>query len=130
SAIDSLNALILLKRDAARLLQRSVVVHILDPDTNGPLFASRALAALAVPEAPLSGVDARVVHTIYNWDNPETLQQLVKGLASDGAVIAASSEGALFEYASDTSVAANLTALYNGGNGASLVTGSVTRSDE
>lgn len=130
SAIDSLNALILLRRAAAPLLQRSVSVHILDPDTDGPLFASRALAALAETGAPLSGVNARVVHTSYNWDNPAPLRQLVQGLLTEGAVVAASSEGALFEYASDTSVVANLEALSNNGNGASLVVGSVTRGDE
>ena len=108
SAIDSLNALILLRRDAASLPQRPVVLHILDPDTNGPLFASRALAALAAGDAPLSGLDARLVHTSYNWDDPAPLQQLVDGLSADGALIAASSEGALFEYASDASVVANL----------------------
>lgn len=130
SAIDSLNALVLLRRDALPLLQRHIVIHILDPDTNGPLFASRALAALAAGGAPLSGVDARVVHTAYDWDDPAPLQQLVNTLLAGGAVIAASSEGALFEYASDASVVANLKALHNGGNGASLVAGSVTRADE
>lgn len=130
SAIDSLNALILLRREAAPLLQRNVVIHVLDPDTNGPLFASRALAALIAEDGPLSGVDARVVHTTYNWDTPAQLQQLVNSLVADGAVVAASSEGALFEYASDASVVANLKALCNDGNGASLVAGSVTRADE
>jgi len=130
SAIDSLNALILLRRTAAPLLQRNVVINILDPDTNGPLFAARALAALAAADGPLSGVDARLLHTVYNWDNPAPLQQLVKDLVAGGTVVAASSEGALFEYASDDSVVANLKALYNEGNGASLVVGSVTRADE
>lgn len=130
SAIDSLNALILLRRAAADLLQRTVIIHILDPDSNGPLFASRALAALAATGAPLAGVAARVIHTVYNWDNPVPLQQLVQSLAAERAVIGASSEGALFEYASDASVVANLTALHNNGDGASLVVGSVTRSDE
>jgi hypothetical protein len=130
SAIDSLNALILLRRDAAPLLQRKVIIHILDPDANGPLFASRALAALTTGDGPLSGVDAHVVHTSYNWDNPAPLQQLINSLITDRAVVAASSEGALFEYASDASVVANLKALYNDGHGASLVAGSVTRADE
>lgn len=130
SAIDSLNALILLRRRTASLLQRPVVIQLLDPDTNGPLFASRALAALVARDAPLAGVDARLLHTSYNWDDPAPLQELVATLAADGALIAASSEGALFEYASDASVVANLEALYNAGKGASLVAGSVTRADE
>ena len=130
SAIDSLNALILLKRRAASLPQRPVVIQVLDPDTNGPLFASRALAALAAGDAPLAGVDARVLHTSYNWDDPAPLQRLVSTLMAEGAIVAASSEGALFEYASDASVVANLEALYNAGKGASVVVGSVTRADE
>ncbi len=130
TAIDSLNALILLRRAADPLLQRSVVIQILDPDTDGPLFASRALAALAVTGAPLSGVDARVVHTPYNWNNPAPLRQLVEQIVAAGAIIAASSEGGLFEYAADGAVVANLEALYNNGGGASLVVGSVTRGDE
>ncbi len=130
SAIDTLNALILLRRAAAPLLQRSISVHILDPDTDGPLFASRALAALAATGAPLSAVDARVVHTPYNWNDAAPLRQLIQSLVTEGSLIAASSEGALFEYASDAAVVANLEALYNSGRGASLVVGSVTRADE
>lgn len=130
SAIDSLNALMLLRRAAAPLLQRSVIIRILDPDTDGPLFASRALAALAATGAPLAAADVRVEHTTYNWDSPALLRQLVQGLVTERAVIAASSEGALFEYAGDAAVVANLEALYNNGNGASLVVGSVTRGDE
>jgi hypothetical protein len=130
SAIDSLNALILLRRAAPALLQRTVVIRVLDPDANGPLFAARALAALAADGAPLAGVDARLVHTAYDWNHSAPLQQLVQSLIADGAVIAASSEGALFEYASDASLVANLQALHNDGAGARLVVGSVTRADE
>ena len=45
-------------------------------------------------------------------------------------MIAASSEGALFEYGSDDAIVANLAALRAGGVGARLVAGSVTRDDE
>ena len=130
SAIDSLNALILLRRAAPPLLQRKVIVHILDPDSNGPLFAGRALAALSAPEAPLAGLNAQVVHTSYDWNNAVPLQQLVRNLTAEGWLLAASSEGALFEYGSDAAVVANLTALHDAGNGARIVAGSVTRGDE
>jgi hypothetical protein len=49
---------------------------------------------------------------------------------SAGAIVAASSEGALFEYGSDDAVVANLTALHAGGSGARIVAGSVTPDDE
>jgi hypothetical protein len=130
SAIDSLNALILLRRAAPPLLQRKVVIHILDPDAHGPLFAGRALAALSAPAAPLVGLDAQVVHTAYNWNDAAPLQELVRNLTAEGWLLAASSEGALFEYGSDAAVVANLRALHGGGNGARIVAGSVTRGDE
>jgi hypothetical protein len=129
SAIDSLNALILLRRASAALLQREIVIHVLDPDTNGPLFAARALAALGGERAPLAGVGARLIHTPYDWTKPAPLRELVRKLAADDAIVAASSEGALFEYGSDASVVANLEALHDGGGGACWVAGSVTRAD-
>jgi hypothetical protein len=55
---------------------------------------------------------------------------LVRELAGAGCVIAASSEGALFEYGSDDAIVANLAALRADGAGARLVAGSVTRDDE
>jgi len=130
SAIDTLNALILLRRAAPPLLQRKIAIHILDKDANGPLFAGRALAALSAPEAPLAGVDAQVVHTAYDWHDVAPLQQLVRDLTADGWLLAASSEGALFEYGSDASVVANLRALQDAGDGTRIVAGSVTRGDE
>lgn len=130
SAIDSLNALLLLRRSAAQLLQRKVLIHVLDPDTHGPLFAGRALASLSAGGAPLNAVDATLVHSTYDWNSPEPLAQLVRTLAAEGALIAASSEGALFEYASDAAVIANLRALHAAGHGARVVAGSVTRGDD
>jgi len=58
------------------------------------------------------------------------LESLVRELTAASAVVAASSEGALFEYGSDEAIIANLTALRAGGTGARLVAGSVTRADE
>ncbi len=130
SAIDSLNALILLRRSPAQLLQRTVVIHLLDPDTSGPAFASRALTALGAEGGALAGVQSSLVHSTYDWNSPAPLSQLVRNLAAENAVVAASSEGALFEYASDAAVVANLRALHADGRGARVVAGSVTRADE
>ncbi len=129
SAIDSLNVLILLRRSGA-LMQRRVVIHLLDPDTSGPAFAARALAALSAAGGPLAGLAASLVHTSYNWEQTQPLERLVADLMAEGAVIAASSEGALFEYGSDEFVVANLKALSAGGAGAVLVAGTVTRADD
>jgi hypothetical protein len=45
-------------------------------------------------------------------------------------MIAASTEGALFEYGRDQAIVANLQALRANGSGVSVVAGSVTRADE
>jgi hypothetical protein len=58
------------------------------------------------------------------------LENLVAKLVSAGAVIAASSEGALFEYGSDEAIIANLRALHADGAGARLVAGSVTATND
>jgi hypothetical protein len=127
-AVDSMNALLLLNRSHRPLLQRRIVIHVLDLDESGPFFGANALTALKTDGAPLAGLDVSFDHRRYNWDEPDALKTLVDELAAAGAVIAASSEGALFEYGSDNAIVANLQALRAGG--ARLVAGSVTSADE
>jgi hypothetical protein len=129
-ALDSLNALILLARDHPELLARRIAVHVLDSDQDGPLFGANALAALSAQGRPLHGHDIAWRQAPYDWNITAPLAELVRALAADGAIVAASSEGALFEYGSDDAVVANLVALLAGGSGARLVAGSVTRPDE
>jgi hypothetical protein len=59
---------------------------------------------------------------------PRRLVRLLAGLVARGAIIAASSEGGLFEYGTDDAVVANLTALARAG--VPIVAGSVTSSSE
>jgi hypothetical protein len=54
--------------------------------------------------------------------------RLLAGLAARGGIIAASSEGGLFEYGTDDAVVGNLTELARGG--VPIVAGSVTSSSE
>jgi hypothetical protein len=129
SGIDSLNALILLQRSSPELLRRSITLHLLDPDTNGPTFSRNALAALRGSGAVLEGVDVQFIHRTYDWNQPTALAQLIGELAAT-AIVAASSEGALFEYGSDEAITANLRALHAGGRGAVAIAGSVTHDDE
>ena len=56
------------------------------------------------------------------------LARLLGSLAARGAIIAASSEGGLFEYGTDDAVVANLTALARAG--VPIVAGSVTSSSK
>ena len=129
-ALDSINALILLRRDRADLLKRSVVIHVLDSGTDGPFFGANAFEAMKADGSPLHGLDAAWQRHDYDWNAPAALARLVKDLAGAGCVVAASSEGALFEYGGDEVIVANLAALRADGAGARLVAGSVTRDDE
>ena len=129
-AIDSLNALILLRRRSAALLaRRPIAVNVLDLDPAGPRFGAAALAALAAEGQPLDGLDIAFTHQVYDWNAPVLLMDLVQRAVSQSAVVAASSEGALFEYGSDDAIVANLTALHGAGRGAKVVVGSVTSAD-
>jgi hypothetical protein len=128
-ALDSLNALILLRQQRGDLMHRPVVVHVLDSATDGPLFGANALAALQATGRPLHGLDVGWRRHDYDWNAPAALARLVGELAGAGCVLAASSEGALFEYGSDEAIVANLAALRADGAGVRLVAGSVTRDD-
>jgi hypothetical protein len=128
SAIDSLNALILLRRSAGDALARPVTIHVLDLDARAPEFGANALAALRAADGPLAGQNIRLTHRHYAWDDTEPLARLMAELSSGPAVIAASSEGALFEYGSDDAVIGNLRVLR--AHAVRPVTGSVTRADD
>ncbi len=130
TAIDSLNSLLLLRRSGAQLLQRQVRIHVLDMDTNGPSFGANALAALSAAGGALAGCDIQLTHQAYDWNETTLLRALVLELAAQDSIVAASSEGALFEYGDDEAVVRNLKALSAAGRGAKVVAGSVTRADD
>lgn len=130
TALDSINALIVLHRDRPDLVNRPIAIEVLDANADGAFFGANALAALKAGRGPLAGLDIGMNHHDYDWDKPALLEGLVDKLASAGAVIAASSEGALFEYGSDRAIVANLTALHACGAGARFVAGSVTVDDD
>jgi hypothetical protein len=128
SAIDSLNALILLRRSAHDALARPVKIHVLDLDTRAPEFGANALTALRAADGPLAGQNIRLTHQHYAWDDTEPLARLLDELSTEPAIIAASSEGALFEYGNDDAVIGNLRVLR--AHAVRPVTGSVTRADD
>jgi hypothetical protein len=129
-AFDSINALIVLRRAHPELLQRPVSIDVFDANTDGFFFGVNALEALKAGGGPLAGTNVGMHHHDYDWDRPAALESLVGKLVSAGAIMAASSEGALFEYGSDEAIVANLKALNAGGAGARLVAGSVTAGDD
>jgi hypothetical protein len=131
-ALDSINALIILARAHATPIptrnQRPIAIHVLDARREGPDFGARALAALTAPGGPLEGKEVQFAHHAYDWNDAAPLAQLLAGLAARGAIVAASSEGGLFEYGSDDAIVANLSALARAG--VPIVVGSVTSSSE
>jgi hypothetical protein len=126
-AIDSMNALILLRRRGADL-NRPIVIDVLDQDDAGPFFGANALAALMADGAPLAGLDVAFRHRHYDWNETASLAALLRDLNASGAVVAASSEGGLFEYGSDDAIVANLSALRAAN--VKVVAGSVTSADQ
>ncbi len=131
SAMDSLNALLVIRKKQPGLLAgRQIHVYSLDRDKAGPNFGAHALAALMSPGAPLHGLLADFRHVLYDWSNPDGLHALAQPFQNETAIIAASSEGALFEYGSDQDIAGNLKTLSDITPADSVVAGSVTRADE
>jgi hypothetical protein len=125
-AVDSLNVLVLLRRDCPQALERPVVIHVLDADRAGPHFAGNALAVLKT-EGVLRGLDVALDYRAYDWNVTAPLAELLAALPAD-RILAASSEGALFEYGSDEAVVGNLNLLHAAG--ARLVAGSVTAANQ
>jgi len=130
-AVDSLNALILLRREQPALLeQRRSLIHVLDGDADGPAFGARALAALQAPGAPLAGLAVTFEHSRYDWREVAGLQPALVAARNADALLAVSSEGGLFEYGSDADILANLRALSGDPQRELFMVGSVTRDDE
>lgn len=130
-AADSLNALIMLRREHPGILEgRALFIHVLDLEADAPEFGRRALESLHAPGAPLHGLNVAFEHTTYNWASPGPLRALMEALGKGPAIVAVSTEGGLFEYGSDSEVLANLEALRDLAPPGTFVVGSVTRDDE
>ena len=129
-AMDTLNALILLTRQAPGILdRRPVTITVLDIDDAGPAFGRAALKALAAEGRPLKFSRIRFSHLRYDWSHPETLENVLEEARSQKAMVICSSEGGLFEYGSDQEIEANLRMLRQFPEVLAVV-GSVTRADE
>jgi hypothetical protein len=110
--MDSLNALILIHKEHPQYLTgRKITIHLLDLDLSGPIFGARALSALLAQGAPLAGLDASFEYQAYDWSQPQKLAEILTRFTPD-TISAGSSEGGLFEYATDEEIAANLQVLH------------------
>jgi len=111
--MDSINLLILLHRDRSNILAgRSIRIHALDLESPGPIFGSRALQALQAPGAPLEGLDVTLEYTAYQWAEPQRLQSYLEKSNLRESVVAASSEGGLFDYGTDAEIGGHLKILH------------------
>lgn len=127
-ASDSLNALIVLRKGQAALLEGRVIrIHVLDQDDRGPLFGARALAALRSEGGPLRGLDIALEHVRYDWTDTAVLERTLEAVNRGGATIACSSEGALFDYGTDGEIRANLATLRRGCPPGTIVVGTASR---
>lgn len=128
SAIDSINAVLLLHRRYASLLAgRAITICVLDVDSDGPAFGKAALAALRAPGAPLEGVEVNLTHVPCSWGDLKRLAAVVGALSGGGAVVAVSSEGGLFEYGTNAEIVDALKAIRSATRRDGIVVGSVMR---
>jgi hypothetical protein len=131
SAIDSLNVLLILRREQPSTLQgRLIVIQILDVDPAAAAFGERALRALAEDGAPLHGLQIEMQHVAYDWSNTATLEAVLAQSRAVNAISAGSSEGGLFEYGTDDAIVDNLETLRRGAPPGFVMVGSVTRADK
>jgi hypothetical protein len=119
---DALNALLFLEKRGL-LTGRQVRITVYDLDRDGPAFAASMLDALKT--GPLAGRDVELVTRQGDWQDTAGLKTVVDAVPRD-AILAATSEGGLFEYGSDTDIVGVLNVL---AARVGIVTGSVTRDE-
>ncbi|WP_449510434.1 hypothetical protein [Devosia sp.] len=127
TAIELLNALLIcIKQPGARVLPL-IEIAVLDIDGEGSGFGSASLEALRQLGGPLAGIEVSLTFYAYSWAEPSTFSGIADQWRRDGACMIVSSEGALFEYASNETVEANLRFWWEAG--AKAVVGSAIRAD-
>jgi len=128
-AADSLNTLIVLRKQHPEwMVDRKISIEVLDGDDAGPEFGARSLAALRAEGAPLHGLHVDFERIPYDWRDANPLRMHL-GVPDGETIVAASSEGGLFEYGADDEIVANLEALAAGMPADGVVVGSVTRAE-
>ena len=129
-AMESLNALILVRKSRPELLrERAIGLRILDIDSTGPSFGARATQALVAEGAPLCGQELAVEHVYYDWNDTEKLRGIFAGFSST-TIAAGSTEGGLFDYGSDEVIVRNLSVLREVSPAGFFLVGSVVRDVE
>jgi hypothetical protein len=124
AASDSINALFLTQEKSPLLLKnRKIEIDALDIDTFGPHFAERSITSLLSPGGRLHGLDVTFRHVQYDWRDPAVLREVL--LERKDWIQICSSEGGLFEYASDEEIIANLKVIFDDSATTMRVAGSI-----
>lgn len=130
-AFDSLNALLVLRRDRPEALRgRSIRIHVLDTDEAGPQFGARALETFASPGGPLEALAVRFEYERFDWRDRTGLRSVLARADEQNALTLGQSEGGLFEYGSDADILGVLTEFRDSARSFLGFVGSVTRNDE
>lgn len=87
-----------------------------------PAFGARLLEALQA-----EGAAATFHALVYDWAKPQQLKPLLDRLSRNGAALAGSTEGGLFEYASNEQIVANLEVTHAGAPDDCVMVGPVVR---
>jgi hypothetical protein len=126
AACDSINALItVLKKDSSLLKNREIEINVFDIDRFGPTFAKNCVESLKSTDNYFSGLNISFNHIYYNWNDTTVLNDFL--LKRKEWSIISSSEGGLFEYASDEDIIKNLNVLYDNSQKNVKIVGSAIR---
>jgi hypothetical protein len=111
AAADSINTLILvLREDPSLLRNRKIEINVFDIDTDSPGFAGRCIEALEALGSRFHGLNISLNHVKYNWADTRDLVDILA--RKRDCVVIGTSEGGLFEYASDEEIIDNLHAIH------------------
>lgn len=126
TATDSLNALILIHKSEPELISEiKIELNILDVDDYGPYFACRCAEALISETGVLNGIKLSCRHNSYNWRDVSGLGELLKRRTEWVSIF--SSEGGLFEYASEEDIVNNLRIISQNVRNGTSFSGSVVK---
>jgi hypothetical protein len=110
AACDSINTLILIyKIDHSLLKGREIEINVFDIDRFGPFFAANCIESLKSDGNYFSELNISLKYINYNWNKPSVLREFLS--TKRDCLTFASSEGGLFEYASDEEIIRNLNVL-------------------
>ena len=111
TAGDSINTLINIhKKDPSLLRDRNIEINVLDVDKFSPNFANSCVESLKTYGGYFHNLNISFRYIYYNWNNTAQLTELLS--EREDWLKICSSEGGLFEYASDEEITENLHTLY------------------